>query len=49
MPESFDLKVTTIKEAQDISIMKVDKLTDSMLTFDMVINDTSKKKGRCST
>jgi hypothetical protein len=38
------MKVTAIEEAQDISSMRVDELIGSLQTFEMAINDRSKKK-----
>lgn len=35
----FNMKVTTIEETQYISIVKLDKLIGSLLTFKMAIND----------
>ena len=40
------MKVTTIEEAQDISIIKVDELIGSLLTFKMEINNKSKKRNQ---
>lgn len=38
LPKKFDMKVTAIEEAQDISSIKVDDLIGSLLTFEMAIN-----------
>lgn len=40
----FDMKVTIIEEAQDVSTMKVDELINSLLTFEMTIDDKFDKK-----
>lgn len=37
------MKVTTIDEVQDVSKMKVDDLTGSLLTVEMDIDDKSEK------
>src|ERR1044072_3111196 len=39
LPKKFDMKVTVIEEAHDISKMKVDELIGSLQTFEMAIND----------
>ncbi|KAK2422833.1 hypothetical protein QL285_033334 [Trifolium repens] len=44
LPKRFDMKVTAIEEAQDISNMKVDELIGSLLTFELTFNDRSEKK-----
>lgn len=49
LPERFDMKVTTIKEAQKFSTMKVDELVVFLLTFEMLIDDISKKKSKGAT
>lgn len=38
------MKVTAIEEAQDVSIVKVDDLIGSLLTFEMPINDKFEEK-----
>jgi len=35
LPKRFDMKVTAIEEAQDISSMKVDELIGSLQTFEL--------------
>ncbi|XP_038890515.1 uncharacterized protein LOC120080043 [Benincasa hispida] len=35
LPKKFDMKITAIEEAQDISSLKVDELFGSLLTFEM--------------
>jgi hypothetical protein len=40
------MKVTTIKEAQDITRMKVEELIGSLQTFEMAINDQPEKKNK---
>lgn len=49
LPERFDMKVTTIEEAQKFFIMKVDELIVFLLTFEMPINDISEKKSKGAT
>lgn len=46
LPKKFDMKVTAIEEAQDLSIIKFDELIGSLETFDMAINDRSEKKNK---
>jgi len=44
LPKRFDMKVTAIEEAQDISSMKVEELIGSLLNFEIVINNRKEKK-----
>ncbi|KAK2359745.1 hypothetical protein QL285_085090 [Trifolium repens] len=44
LPKRFDMKVTTIEEAQDISNMRVSELIGSLQTFEIAINDRYEKK-----
>ena len=46
LPKKFDMKVTTIEEAQDISNMKVEELVGSLQTFELAINERSEKKNK---
>jgi hypothetical protein len=46
LPKRFDMKVTTIEEAHDISTMKVDELVGSLQTFEIVLNERSDKKNK---
>jgi len=46
LPKRFDMKVTAIKEAQDISSMKVEELIGSLQNFEIVINNREEKKGK---
>lgn len=46
LQKRFDIKVTTIKEAHDISSMKVDDLMGSLLTCEMSLNHISDKKNK---
>jgi len=39
LPKRFDMKVTAIEEAQNITSMKVEELIGSLQTFEMAIND----------
>lgn len=43
-PKKFDMKVVTIKEAKDLSGIKVDELIGSLQTFEIAINDRLKKE-----
>lgn len=45
----FDMKVTTIEEAQDVYKMKVYEFVGSLQMFDMTIDDISNKKRIIST
>jgi hypothetical protein len=49
LPKRFDMKVTAIEEAQDISSMKVEELIGSLLTFELAINERSEKKNKSIT
>lgn len=40
------MKFTSIEEAQDVSIIKVDELIDSILTFEMKINEKHEKNNK---
>ncbi|KAK2376831.1 gag-protease polyprotein [Trifolium repens] len=46
LPKRFDMKVTTIEEAQDIASMKVEELVGSLQTFEMNFSDKIEKKGK---
>ncbi|TYJ99745.1 F5J5.1 [Cucumis melo var. makuwa] len=46
LPRKFDIKVTAIKEAQDITTLKLDELFGSLLTFEMTMSDRESKKGK---
>ncbi|KAK2382778.1 gag-protease polyprotein [Trifolium repens] len=48
LPRKFDMKVTAIEEAQDISSMKVDELIGSLQTFELYINERSEMKNNIS-
>ena len=43
LPKRFDMKVTTIEEAQDISSMKVQELIGSLQNFEIMINNRVEK------
>ncbi|KAA0032128.1 gag-pol polyprotein [Cucumis melo var. makuwa] len=45
LPRKFDMKVTAIEEAQDITTLKLDELFGSLLTFEMAISNRESKKG----
>jgi len=49
LPKKFDMKVTAIEEAQDLSKMKVDELIGSLQNFEIVINNREEKKERSIT
>jgi len=38
LPKRFDMKVTTIEEAQDITSMKVEELIESLQNIEIMIN-----------
>jgi hypothetical protein len=44
LPKRFNMKVTAIKESQDLSTMKVDELIGSLQTFEMSLDDRPEKK-----
>jgi len=46
LPKRFDMKVTTIEEAQDISGMQVDELISSLQNFELVVDNRTEKKGK---
>ncbi|KAK2356433.1 hypothetical protein QL285_093765 [Trifolium repens] len=46
LPKRFDMKVTAIEEAHDISTMKVDALVGSLQTFEIVLNERGDKKNK---
>jgi len=46
LPKRFDMKVTAIEEAQDISSKKVEELIGSLKNFEIVINNREEKKGK---
>jgi hypothetical protein len=46
LPNRFDMKVTVIEEAQDISSVKVDELIGSLQNFEITINSKTDKKGK---
>ena len=46
LPKRFDMKVTSIKEAQDINNMKMDEHVGSLQTFELSINERSEKKSK---
>ncbi|KAA0043191.1 gag-pol polyprotein [Cucumis melo var. makuwa] len=46
LPRKFDMKVTVIEEAHDITTLKLDELFCSLLTFEMATADRESKKGK---
>jgi len=46
LPKRFDMKVTAIEEAHDISSVKVDELIGSLQNFEIIINNKNDKKGK---
>ena len=46
LPKRFDMKVTTIEEAQDISSMQVDELIGFLQNFKLVGDNRTEKKGK---
>jgi len=46
LPKRFDMKVTSIEEAQDISNMQVDELIGSLQNFELVVDNRTEKKGK---
>ena len=49
LPKRFDMKVTAIEEAQDISSMNVEELIVLLLTFELAINERSEKNNKSIT
>jgi len=46
LPKKFDMKVTAIEKAQNISSLKVDELIGSLQNFEITINNKTNKKGK---
>ncbi|MCI19135.1 gag-protease polyprotein, partial [Trifolium medium] len=46
LPKQFDIKVTAIEKAQDISSMKLDELVGSLQTFEFGIKNREEKKSK---
>ncbi|KAK2427663.1 hypothetical protein QL285_026228 [Trifolium repens] len=46
LPKRFDMKVTTIEEAQGIATIKVEELIGSLLTCEIAINERTNKKAK---
>ncbi|KAA0048742.1 gag-proteinase polyprotein [Cucumis melo var. makuwa] len=46
LSRKFDVKVTAIEEAYDITTLKLEELFGSLLTFEMAISDRENKKGK---
>jgi len=46
LPKRFDMKVTAIEEAQDISSLKVHELIGSLQNFELNVNNKTDKKGK---
>lgn len=46
LPKKFDMKVTTIEKAQDLSSIKVDEVISSLQIFEMALNDMYEKKNK---
>ncbi|KAK2417316.1 putative mitochondrial protein [Trifolium repens] len=46
LPKRFDMKVTAIEEAHDISSMKMDELVGSLQTFESVLDERGDKKNK---
>ncbi|PNX86516.1 gag-protease polyprotein, partial [Trifolium pratense] len=44
LPKKFDMKVTAIEEAKDITEMKLDELVDSLQTYEVATNERMDKK-----
>ncbi|MCH79532.1 gag-pol polyprotein [Trifolium medium] len=44
LPKRFDMKVTAVEEANDISEMKVDEVIGSLQTFEVAMNDRAENK-----
>lgn len=46
MPKRFDIKVSSIEEAQDLSSINVDELISFLQNFEITLNDISEKKNK---
>jgi len=46
LPKRFDMKVTAIEEAQDISSLKVDELIESLQNFELNVNNKTYEKSK---
>ncbi|KAK2410077.1 putative mitochondrial protein [Trifolium repens] len=46
LPKRFDMKVTAIEEAHDISSMKMDELVGSLQTFESVLDERGDKRNK---
>jgi predicted ArsR family transcriptional regulator len=46
LPRRFDMKVTAIEEAQDVSNMQVEELIGSLQNFELVVDNRTEKKGK---
>ncbi|TYK18161.1 gag-pol polyprotein [Cucumis melo var. makuwa] len=46
LPRKFDMKVTAIEEAHDITTLKLDEVFGSLLTFETTISNRENKKGK---
>lgn len=46
LSKRFDMKVTSIEEAQDINTIKLDELIISLITFETTNNDKWKMKNK---
>jgi hypothetical protein len=46
LPKRFDMTVTAIEEAHDISTKKMDELVGSLQTFEIVLNERGDKKNK---
>ena len=44
LPRKFDMKVTAIEEAQDLTTLKLDELFGSLFTFEMAMSNRESKK-----
>ena len=44
MPPRFAYKATSIREAKDLKMMRLEELMGSLLTFEIEINEDSKEK-----
>ena len=44
LPSRFAYKVTTIREAKDLKIMRLEELMGSILTFEIGLNEESKER-----
>ena len=46
LPHWFAYKATTIREVKDLKIMRLEELMESLLTFELKLNEESKERNK---